>query len=84
MGVWAPMVLQDRTCGWVRVARVGGPGRVWWSLSMRTLAELLAALVTTACTTFGSVIFPPARRVREGRILVLSICFLHWAPTRVA
>ena len=56
MGVWAPMVLQVRTCGRVRVARVGGPWRVWWSLSMRTLAELLAALVTAACTTFGSVI----------------------------
>ena len=44
MGVWAPMALHDRTCGWVRVARAGGPWSVWQSLSMRTLAELLAAL----------------------------------------
>ena len=84
MVVWAPVALHNRTRGWVRVTRVGGPWGIWQSLSMRTLAELLAALCLSTYTTFGSVIFLPTRRVTGGRVLVLSTCFLYWAPTRVA
>ena len=35
-------------------------------------SRVIGGLGTTTCTTFGSVIFPPARRVREGRVHLLS------------
>ena len=43
-------------------------------------SKVIGGLMPSMYTTFGSVIFLPTRRVRGGRVLVLSTCFLHRAP----